>query len=102
MSITARVDRINLRYHRAMRLVAATFDAIQDHLSDDARRPVHDALLKLFTEEGIEVLTDADRAALRLSPRGPDGWTDEEIVALDQRVIKAMIAQPPVMVAWPK
>lgn len=98
-----RVERINLRHNRAMRMVAATFHAIKKHIDDDAWEAVHDALMKLFTEEGVEIFTDADRAQLGLPPRGPDGWTAEEIVAMDHRITSALVAPvPPVFVAWPK
>lgn len=49
-------------------------------------------------QRGVEVLTDAYRASLGLPPRTTDGWTAEEIVALEQQRLKAMYEpMPPLM-----
>lgn len=88
--------RINLRRKRAMSLVAAILQQINPYLKDDGRhrRDAHDALMRVFVEEGVEVLTDHVRMTLGLSPRGPDGWTDEEIRALDLRRLELLLDPP--------
>ncbi len=57
---------------------------------DDAR----EALFKLFYESGSEIVTDADRQICGLPPRGPDGWTLEEIVELERRRHEIMYDTP--------
>lgn len=84
--------RLNLRLNRAEQLIAAVMSAVCPHLSEehDAARDVYYALVDMFTRDGIEVLSDYDRQAAGLPPRGPDGWTMEEIVELEKRRLEAL------------
>lgn len=85
----------NVRRMRAMTLAAAVFDAIRPHVADlrnDDWRAVHDAILALFVDRGYEVLSDHDRDQYGLPPRGPDGWTIEELIALEQKRLAALLA----------
>lgn len=74
--------------------------AIRQEIAPFLERGADERLLmkKLFAlcmQRGVEVLTDADRATLGLPARTTDGWTAEEIVALEQRRLKAMYAPMP-------
>jgi hypothetical protein len=79
--------RVDLRRRRAEALVAMTMQAIDPFLNrqiDTARSDAFYALLDLFTTRGVEVLTDADRADAGLPCRGEDGWTPNELEALEK------------------
>lgn len=83
--------RPDLRYRRAQSLAHAIRQEIEPFLPRGAdQRPLMDKLFALCMQRGVEVLTDADRTTLGLSPRTTDGWTAEEIVALEQQRLKAM------------
>lgn len=90
---TAKMDRMNLRVHRARALAAAVIQELEHNdLSNtrDVRRAVHDTVLRVFHDHGVEVLTDFDREQFGLPPRGPDGWTVDEIFALEKRRLEMM------------
>lgn len=81
------MHRVDLRRRRAEMLVGQIMRVIDDKLNEEIPRVRHDthyALLELFMQEGIEVLSDYDRAAAGLPPRGPDGWTMDEIIAMEK------------------
>lgn len=89
--------RINLRQQRATALTAVTLKAIEPFLdqgSDNVRRDAYYALMDLFMQQGVDIVTDHDRALLGLSPRTADGWTMEEIRAMDQLRLNTIL--PPI------
>ena len=43
-----------------------------------------DCLTDLLMEKGLEVISDYDREQAGLPRRGPDGWTADELVALEK------------------
>jgi hypothetical protein len=102
MNAMGMMGRINLRQHRAMRLVAALMHELSPVLPEDkyVRRDVYDVLTRTLSAEGIEIVTDADREALGLPPRGPDGWTAEEIVTMERRRLDEMLR--PISMIVPK
>ena len=84
------LPRIDLRLNRANQLTAHVMHIVMQHICDhdpdvDHRHEVSRALQELFYTRGVEIITDADRATLGLSPRGADGWTADEIIALEKR-----------------
>jgi DUF1009 family protein len=79
------MDRPNLRAWRAQRLARAVVEKIRPNLADGEEASVLAELTQVFSDLGVEVLTDEDRAEYGLPPRGPDGWTEEEIKAIEQR-----------------
>jgi hypothetical protein len=94
MSATDQMLRIDLRRRRAEVLCHGVMQAIDPYLDRDAsRRDIYEALMKLFHQEGVEVLSDYDRQQYGLPPRGPDGWTVEEIVALEEKRLE-MLRRP--------
>lgn len=60
--------------------------------SYDVLRDISYELEDLCRREGIEILSDQMRSDLGLPPRGPDGWTMEEIMALEERRLEMMRA----------
>ena len=108
-----KLEMPDLRYHRAQLLTAAVMREIAEHLdalqdlgrwaqdqgveAPAALKPhaeVHDKIMKLFMQEGVEVLSDNDRRKAGLSPRNDKGWTPEELMAYE-KVRLALITAPP-------
>ena len=90
------LKRRDMRLMRAQHLVAAVMQKLGpyfDDRQDSARRDAYEALLELFRSEGVDVITDAQRADAGLSPRGPDGYTVDEMLAIEKRRID-MLAAP--------
>lgn len=93
--------RPDLRYRRAQSMAAAIRQEIEPFLERGAdQRALMDKLFALCMQRGVEVLTDADRITLGLSPRTTDGWTAEEIIALEHKRLAAMYEPlPSILVA---
>lgn len=91
---------IDIRRNRAEVLAAAVMRGLYpkidatppDDLPHRINRLVHDAMFEVMHEHGVEVLTDHDRERAGLPPRGPDGWTVEELVALERRRLDILLA----------
>lgn len=95
----------NRRRQRADALTAAAMHELGDLLDiaarelefdhhPDARRlreEVARRLRDLFMREGIEVISDYDREGLGLPPRGTEGWTADELIALERRRLDLMM-----------
>ena len=56
----------------------------------DLFRHVKGELMEILMAQGVEIMTDRLRQEIGLPPRGPDGWTVEEIIALEQRRLDEM------------
>lgn len=100
--------RRDRRARRAMAFVGAVMrvidnqlrDRILDDPEDRVIRDIYEELTDLCRKEGVEILTDRIREDIGLPPRGPDGWTMEELLALEQRnleVMRAPIVMQPVL-----
>jgi hypothetical protein len=100
-SIMERQDR---RYLRARSVTASIVQVIGrlletnpqlDRLAEEIRllRAIDDAVMKLLTDEGIEVLTDYHRAEFGLPPRDQKGWSAEDILTYE-RVMLERMTQP--------
>lgn len=87
------------RRKRTMQLTAHIMNLIGKYLCDHGEvRGAGDASRDLFEsiyESGAEVITDADRSAAGLVPRGPYGMTAEELRILEARYTVAMLSQIP-------
>jgi hypothetical protein len=55
-------------------------------------REINYDLMELCMKEGVEILTDYTRTEIGLPQRGPDGWTMEEIIALEKCRLDMMYA----------
>lgn len=87
--------RPELRYRRAQALCAhitqIVSPAICEHTERNLRRDIVRDLMEFLFDEGVEVITDADRAAAGLAPRGVSGMTAHELQELEMRRIEAMM-----------
>jgi hypothetical protein len=83
--------RTDLRRKRAHSLVAAVLKELRGHLDDyEVERAVAHAMERVFSQEGVEVLTDYDRAQIGLPPRSGDGWSMDEVIALERMRLEAL------------
>lgn len=90
--------RLNLRRRRSDVLTHEVMRRLERYIDRDAISAAHSQLRELFEEQGVDILTDYDRKEYGLPPRGPDGWTLDEIVALERRRLELMCApMPPVI-----
>lgn len=92
---TMLLDRPNMRRRRAESIARAMLDAVTPFLMETGseRRDAYYAMLTILCDEGVEVITDHTRSEANLPPRGPDGWTFEELAALEARRL-AVLTQP--------
>lgn len=94
------VTRLPLRRKRAEAAAHAAYRAVERFLFIDRHehrpdaREVINARIETYTASGIEVLTDFDREQIGLPQRGPDGWTVDEIIALEKMRLDAMNYTP--------
>jgi hypothetical protein len=85
---------INARYMRAQQMTAHVMHAIGKYITDeenDHYREAARALLDLFYDNGVDVITDQMRADAGLPPRGEKGWTEQELHVMEMRRIEAML-----------
>ncbi len=91
-SITATELRHDHRRHRARSITAMILQVLEKHLRHDADlQAIHDDLVKQLHDAGAEIVSDLDRAQHGLPPRGPDGWTGDELRELEQARLTAML-----------
>jgi hypothetical protein len=103
MRESLRYDMRRMRAQQVLGYVMEALNPVFDRAEFDPheiRRDTYDALAKLFMQEGVELLTEYHRQEMGLPPRGPDGWTVEEIIALEQRHLDALLR--PIFVTLPK
>lgn len=93
--------RPDMRRMRATRLVALVMNIVSDHLPGDRKqhRDISRMLLEEFWKSGADIVTDSDREAAGLAPRGELGWTQPELVAMDEVRLKFMSRSPPSILA---
>ena len=76
---------------------------VSEDLTEKGKGPpgeeIGEDLQKQFEERDYEILGDFQRSLLKLPPRGPDGWTVEEILAWEEYRLQAMLK--PVIMAMP-
>lgn len=89
MNRETEMARIDKRRLRAQPLLHLIMEKIRPHLRDDRDlRFIHYEIWDALHAAGAEVITDDIRAQAGLPPRGTDGWTLEEIAALDRRMFE--------------
>ena len=79
----AKIERLNLRETRARQMASHIIHTLRPYLAEDCMPSAYNALMETLMIDGVEVLTDHDRDVHGLPPRGEDGWTHEELVALE-------------------
>lgn len=69
------------RLMRAQSLTVAIMQEISKvaHFQNNEMRQIQDIVLNAFYQEGVEIITDADRAMAGLPPRDTKGWTPQEL-----------------------
>ena len=96
--------RPDVRYNRAMRLTAHLMHLLNPILDMadpelDLPRRVSRIIQDEMMAEGVEVFTDYDRQEAGLPPRGLDGWTVEELLALEKMRLDALTRPMPHFIA---
>jgi len=104
MNATDQMERIDKRRLRAMVLTSQIMQIVGKHVPYDRERDIlrdiSYALQEAMKKVGAEIVSDFDRQQYGLPPRGPDGWTMEEIMELEKRRFEIMYAtRPPMIVA---
>jgi hypothetical protein len=96
------MQRIDKRRLRAMALTSMIMQIVGKYVprdqERDCMRDLHYELQEAMEKAGAEIVSDYDRQQWGLSPRGPDGWTMEEIVELEKRRLELMYAPMPPMI----
>lgn len=102
MQETIRTDRRRLR---TMAFEQEIMHIVGKHISDEDRahdcmRAISRELFEKLHAEGAEIITDETRSEMGLPPRGPDGWTTDELIALETRRLEMMKApMPPTLIS---
>jgi len=98
-ALTATEMRMNLRQIHSQVLLHLIFDTIRPHIRDDEQgrsydreKQIFNDLSKLLESHGAEIITDQIREEAGLPARGPDGWTMEELHALEKRRLELLTA----------
>lgn len=92
--------RPNMRKQRADELTHAILRTIRPFIDGDREEDIYRALDDLLEKHGAEIVTDYTRKEAGLPPRGPDGWTVEEMMALEKRRLELLYA--PLSLTVPK
>ncbi len=98
-----RHDRRRMRADALMNLIIRTALECKEDTTEDPHRfeqELYERLGAELNKYGAEIISDSDRAQYGLSPRGPDGWTAEEITALEQKRLEALTKPMNFSQAW--
>lgn len=82
--------RTNIRRQRADVLMNEILHAIRPFVDRDVEERIYRALRSRLEEHGAEIISDYTRKEAGLPPRGPDGWTVEEMMALEKMRLDAL------------
>jgi hypothetical protein len=101
------IERQNLRLIRAQVLASRIMHQLDQCICNcgvkNHYRKAYDEIMEVLYAEGVEALTDYDRQQAGLPPRGPDGWTMEEIIELDKKRMEVLTRPyPPLVMLDPK
>ncbi len=92
------MERHNLRNMRADVLGHEILSRLRPFIEPGQEKDAYNALISLLRDKGVEIITDDMRKDMGLPPRGPDGWTVEEMMALEQRRLEILHKPAPVVV----
>lgn len=82
--------RQNIRRIKSQQIAHFMMHELRDFIPDDCYQKAADRLYKLLHDAGAEIVTDQTRAEYGLPARGPDGWTMEELHALELRKLELL------------
>jgi hypothetical protein len=85
--------KINLREVRSHDVVTYILNSLLDFIPTYCQDKAIDTIYKLLDDAGAEIITDQTRKEAGLPPRGPDGWTAEELIELERRRME-LLMQP--------
>jgi len=71
-------------------IVRSVDEGLASSKGDRPRGDVYNALMTTLMELGVEVITDDMRNQVGLPARGPDGWTPDELIALETARLDAI------------
>lgn len=86
-----KMPMMDRRRIRADQILAAVLHAIEPFVKDGEMNDAARSLTALLRTEGAEIVTDAMRADAGLPPRGPDGWTADELRAVEAHRLSLML-----------
>ena len=72
-----------------------------DHTGANLYRRCAEELFDFFCSQGVQVITDAERAAAGLPLRDENGLTEEELQILENKMLEAMRAPLPFVASKP-
>lgn len=72
-------------------IVRSVDEGLASSKGDRPRGDVYNALMTTLMELGVEVITDDMRNQVGLPARGPDGWTPDELIALETARLDAIL-----------
>jgi hypothetical protein len=102
MKATDQIERADKRRMRAMALTSLIMQIVGKYVprdqERDCMRDLSYELQEALEKAGAEIVSDYDRQQYGLPARGPDGWTMEEIIALEKRRLEIMRAPIPPMI----
>lgn len=99
------LTRTDRRRLRAAALTGFIIHTVAKYVCDCDRmhKPLRDLGDELFAglhKEGAQIVSDYDREIAGLPPRGPDGWTTEELIALEKRHMELLMS--PISITVPQ
>jgi hypothetical protein len=97
LTATATIPLDDMRRRKADAFVGYVLQIIRQHpairtLDREAHRQIANYLFDAAHKDGTELLGDYHRSELGLPPRGPDGWTREEIAMWENKRLEMMHA----------
>lgn len=102
MKTIDQIQRIDKRRLRAMALTSQIRQIVGKYVDPDRERDcMRDLTYELqeaMEKIGAEIVSDFDRQQYGLSPRGPDGWTMEEVIELEKRRLELMYSPLPTVI----
>ncbi|MVA23182.1 hypothetical protein V6582_17780 [Agrobacterium vitis] len=90
----------NLRRHRTNQIIALFMRELEDNIAPKMHREVYYALNNALEAMGAELVTDECRRQIGLPPRDQNGWTADELIALEH--FRLMMLIKPLQINIPK
>lgn len=88
----------DVRRRRAQALTATVMQIVGKRMPHAENRELRDICRDIedtLRGQGYEVLNDLDRETLGFPPRGPDGWTIDELRALEAKRLEVLTRPMP-------
>ena len=81
-------------------IVHLVMEAVRKHIPDEGNAHKHAVydLRDALESAGIDIITNEEREKAGLPPRGPKGWTYEELKVLEVKRMEALLRPLPPMI----